>query len=207
MRNIRHTFFSLALACAAFAQSAPAQEKAAATQASPAPPQQSSQQKAAAPAAPQKLVKQGVEVEFTVEPVAAGAGAARTDGGAGRASCNFRVTRHDDGHAALRHQAAAWASRRGAATRRPTPRSAARRCSRTCRAACARAPTWTSTPTTCSALNQEPNISVIDPLLGFGGSKLVTLVMLKSPGEDWAITADRSNALRQHAAGQSGRGR
>ena len=36
------------------------------------------------------------------------------------------------------------------------------------------------------ALNQEANISVIDPLLGFGASKLLTLVMLKSPGEDWA---------------------
>lgn len=35
------------------------------------------------------------------------------------------------------------------------------------------------------ALNQEANISVIDPLLGFGASKLLTLVMLKSPGEDW----------------------
>ncbi|HEX8179629.1 MAG TPA: cytochrome D1 domain-containing protein [Pyrinomonadaceae bacterium] len=41
------------------------------------------------------------------------------------------------------------------------------------------------------ALNQEANISVIDPLLGFGGSKLVTLVFLKSPGEDWAQTDDR----------------
>ena len=36
------------------------------------------------------------------------------------------------------------------------------------------------------ALNEEANISVIDPLLGFGTSKLLTLVMLKSPGEDWA---------------------
>ena len=35
------------------------------------------------------------------------------------------------------------------------------------------------------ALNEEPNISVIDPLLGFGSSKLLTLIMLKSPGEDW----------------------
>ena len=35
------------------------------------------------------------------------------------------------------------------------------------------------------ALNDEPNISVIDPLLGFGTSKLLTLVMLKGPGEDW----------------------
>jgi YVTN family beta-propeller protein len=41
------------------------------------------------------------------------------------------------------------------------------------------------------ALNREANISVIDPLLGFGGSKLFTLVMLKSPGEDWVLSANR----------------
>ena len=40
------------------------------------------------------------------------------------------------------------------------------------------------------ALNNEPNISVIDPLSGFGGSKLLTLVPLKSPGEDWVMTDD-----------------
>lgn len=42
------------------------------------------------------------------------------------------------------------------------------------------------------ALNEEASISVIDPLLGFGGTKLLTLVLLKSPGEDWVLTADRS---------------
>lgn len=40
-------------------------------------------------------------------------------------------------------------------------------------------------------LNEEANLSVIDPLLGFGGSKLLTLVLLKSPGEDWALSSDR----------------
>jgi len=40
------------------------------------------------------------------------------------------------------------------------------------------------------ALNNEPNISVIDPLSGFGGSKLYTLIPLKIPGEDWVMTAD-----------------
>src|SRR6185369_15239121 len=34
------------------------------------------------------------------------------------------------------------------------------------------------------ALKEEANISFIDPLLGFGSSKLLTLVMLKSPGAD-----------------------
>ncbi len=40
------------------------------------------------------------------------------------------------------------------------------------------------------ALNNEPNISVIDPLSGFGGSKLYTLIALKSPGEDWVMSSD-----------------
>ncbi len=40
------------------------------------------------------------------------------------------------------------------------------------------------------ALNNEANISVIDPLSGFGGSKLYTLIPLKSPGEDWVLTDD-----------------
>jgi cytochrome oxidase Cu insertion factor (SCO1/SenC/PrrC family)/DNA-binding beta-propeller fold protein YncE len=40
------------------------------------------------------------------------------------------------------------------------------------------------------SLNKSPDISVIDPLLGFGGSKLLTLVMMKSPGEDWLLTRD-----------------
>jgi YVTN family beta-propeller protein len=41
------------------------------------------------------------------------------------------------------------------------------------------------------ALNAEASISVIDPLLGFGGSKLLALIVLKSPGEDWALTSNR----------------
>ena len=40
-------------------------------------------------------------------------------------------------------------------------------------------------------LNREPNISVIDPLSGFGGSKLYTLVPLLEAGEDWVMTADK----------------
>ncbi|HET6977909.1 MAG TPA: cytochrome D1 domain-containing protein [Pyrinomonadaceae bacterium] len=36
-------------------------------------------------------------------------------------------------------------------------------------------------------LNQEGNISVIDPLSGFGGSKLYNLIALPGPGEDWVL--------------------
>lgn len=41
------------------------------------------------------------------------------------------------------------------------------------------------------ALNADPSISVVDPLFGFGGSKLLDLVRLESPGEDWQLTADQ----------------
>lgn len=41
------------------------------------------------------------------------------------------------------------------------------------------------------ALNAEPVISVIDPILGFGGSRLYTDVRLPSPGYDWILTRDQ----------------
>ena len=39
-------------------------------------------------------------------------------------------------------------------------------------------------------LNEDASISVIDPHFGYGGSKLLSMVSLKSPGEDWVLTAD-----------------
>lgn len=44
------------------------------------------------------------------------------------------------------------------------------------------------------SLNEDATISVVDPLFGYGTSKLLTMVFLKSPGEDWALTPD-SNRL------------
>ena len=41
------------------------------------------------------------------------------------------------------------------------------------------------------ALNEDATISVVDPLFGFGGSKLLEMVFLDSPGEDWVLTEDQ----------------
>lgn len=41
------------------------------------------------------------------------------------------------------------------------------------------------------SLNRSPDITVIDPFLGFGRTKLYTTVRLKAIGEDWALTADQ----------------
>jgi DNA-binding beta-propeller fold protein YncE len=40
------------------------------------------------------------------------------------------------------------------------------------------------------ALNEDATISVVDPLFGYGSSKLLTMVFLKSPGQDWALSPD-----------------
>lgn len=41
------------------------------------------------------------------------------------------------------------------------------------------------------ALNADPTITVVDPLFGHGGTKLLALIELKSPGEDWVTTSDQ----------------
>ena len=38
------------------------------------------------------------------------------------------------------------------------------------------------------AMNEDASISVVNPRFGFGGSQLLTLIDLDSPGEDWALT-------------------
>ncbi|HKA73851.1 MAG TPA: cytochrome D1 domain-containing protein [Xanthobacteraceae bacterium] len=40
------------------------------------------------------------------------------------------------------------------------------------------------------ALNSKASISVIDPLRGYGGQRIVTLIGLNSPGEDWVMGRD-----------------
>jgi YVTN family beta-propeller protein len=44
-------------------------------------------------------------------------------------------------------------------------------------------------------LNEDPSISVLDPIRGFGSSKLLTLVMLDAPGYDWAQSRDQDRVF------------
>jgi YVTN family beta-propeller protein len=39
------------------------------------------------------------------------------------------------------------------------------------------------------ALNSDGTLTVVDPLFGFGGSKLLALIVLPAPGEDWVLDA------------------
>lgn len=42
------------------------------------------------------------------------------------------------------------------------------------------------------ALNHDASITVVDPLFGFGGTKLLALIDLHGPGEDWVASRDQS---------------
>jgi YVTN family beta-propeller protein len=42
------------------------------------------------------------------------------------------------------------------------------------------------------ALNDDGTITVVDPLLGFGGTRLLALIELGAPGEDWVFSPDAS---------------
>jgi DNA-binding beta-propeller fold protein YncE len=42
------------------------------------------------------------------------------------------------------------------------------------------------------ALNADATITVVDPVFGYGGTKLLAMIALESPGEDWAITSDQN---------------
>ncbi|HSR51207.1 MAG TPA: hypothetical protein VLV83_10295 [Acidobacteriota bacterium] len=53
------------------------------------------------------------------------------------------------------------------------------------------------------ALNSDNSITVVDPLFGFGTTKLLDLIHLESPGEDWAL--DRPNKALYVAMPEAGK--
>jgi len=177
------------LLCLIAAVSAPvgAQEDAGGTAPKTATPAASSSN---VKSGPQKIVKEGIEVEFTLEPVgSAGTGSAPM--AAEEATVRFRVRDTATGTPLSGVRPSAWITlREGAAA------ADAQRCREKVQSflqgSLRARPDVDLNTYYILALNPEPNISVIDPLLGFGGSKLLTLVMLKSPGEDWALTRDRT---------------
>ncbi|HSR70012.1 MAG TPA: hypothetical protein VLU25_18940 [Acidobacteriota bacterium] len=53
------------------------------------------------------------------------------------------------------------------------------------------------------ALNSDASISIVDPLFGFGTTKLLDMVQLESPGEDWAV--DTPNRVLYVAMPEAGK--
>ncbi|HEY9282803.1 MAG TPA: cytochrome D1 domain-containing protein [Pyrinomonadaceae bacterium] len=156
-------------------------------------PSRPAQQPAAAAAVatkrgPQEIVKEGVRVEFTVEPVAGDKNSSPLAGQ--EATVRFRISDTATKTPLGGSRPSAWMSLRASDGATSVEQCRAK-VQGFMQGSLRARPDVDLNTYYLLALNEEPNISVIDPLLGFGGSKLVTLVFLKSPGEDWALTADR----------------
>ena len=139
---------------------------------------------------PEKFVKDGVEIEFTVEPLPSASNKSVLMAGQD-AVFRFRIRDTTTKTPLSGIRPAAWVVQR----ERPGPPGPDQ-----CRAkvesflqgSLRSRPDIDLNAYYLLALNEEATISVIDPLLGFGGSKLLTMIRLKSPGDDWALTGNGS---------------
>ena len=126
----------------------------------------------------QVFTEQGVSIEFSVvsKPVAGE-----------EATVRFKITSSADGVPLSNLRPVAWIDQRES-PQAPTARACRDKVQQFLQSSFTKRPTLDLNAYFVLALNNEANISVIDPVTGFGGSKLYTLIPLKSPGEDWVLT-------------------
>lgn len=138
------------------------------------------------PAGPQKIVEQGIAIEFTADPLSQKA----TNIKAGEdVNIKFKVTDTTTGTPVKGLGLSAWISKRPP-DKATEPAQCREKIQSYLTGSLRSRPDVDLNSYYVLALNKSADISVIDPLLGYGGSKLLTLVMLKSPGEDWFLSRD-----------------
>jgi len=134
----------------------------------------------------QKIVEQGIAIEFTADPLAPNAKSIRA---AEDVNVRFKVTDTTTGTPVKGLGLSAWINTRSK-DKATEPAQCREKIQSYLTGSLRARPDVDLNSYYVLSLNKSPDISVIDPLLGFGGSKLLTLVMLKSPGEDWLMTRD-----------------
>jgi len=135
---------------------------------------------------PQKIVKDGIEIEFTAEAPTSKAGLTAGEDAVFR----FKIRDTTSKTPLSGVRPAAWVAQRerpGA----PGPDQCRAKVESFLQGSMRSRPDVDLNTYYLLTLNEEASLSVIDPLLGFGGSKLLTLVLLKSPGDDWVLSNDR----------------
>ncbi|HEX8456584.1 MAG TPA: cytochrome D1 domain-containing protein [Pyrinomonadaceae bacterium] len=137
--------------------------------------------------APQRITREGINVEFKVEPSTRGEELQE-----GReAVVTFSVRDTATGQPVTNLRPAAWIDSRARGTTSTDAKACREKVQSFLTAQLSQRPAIDLNSYYVLALNDEANISVIDPLLGFGTTKLLTVVFLKSPGDDWVLSADR----------------
>lgn len=134
----------------------------------------------------QKIVEQGIAIEFTVEPLGQSATKIRA---AEDVNIKFKVTDTTTSTPVKGLGLSAWISK-GPDEKLIEPAQCREKIQSYLTGSMRARPDVDLNSYYVLSLNKSPDISVIDPLLGFGGSKLLTLIMLKAPGEDWLLTRD-----------------
>ena len=144
----------------------------------------------AAKRGPQKIVQQGIATEFTIEPVS---GRAQKEAELLEGEdyvVRFKIADNRTGAALTGLHPSAWMDLRD-----PDKLTGGKDCRQKIQAflqaSLSSRPDIDLNTYYILALNEDANISVIDPLLGYGTSKLLTMVLLKKPGEDWALSGDK----------------
>ena len=142
--------------------------------------------KAQPAAATQKIVEQGIAIEFTVDPQNPKTTRPKV---AEDANVKFKVTDTTTGTPVKGLNLSAWISMRDG-EQAPDVKQCHEKIQSYLTGSMRARPDVDLNSYYILTLNKSADISVIDPLLGFGGSKLLTLVMLKSEGKDWVLTKD-----------------
>lgn len=139
--------------------------------------------------APQTYNQAGVSVEFSIEPTSS----EKTTGllAATEARVRFRITDTNGGKPLSNLRPVAWIDQR-AAGKAPDAKECREKVQSFLQPGFNRRPNVDLNTYFILSLNHEPNISVIDPLTGFGGSKLYRLIDLRSSGEDWVMSTDQT---------------
>jgi len=138
---------------------------------------------------PQSYTQEGVSVEFSIEPISSGRGKIAERLAGTEAIVRFRI--NDATNKALSNlRPSVWFDRRepGQLT---DPRACREKIQSFLQPSFAKRANLDLNAYFIVALNHEPNISVIDPFFGFGGSKLYALIPLPSSGADWVMSGDK----------------
>lgn len=140
----------------------------------------------------QRFVHEGIAVDLSLEPAARGAPAGElreaTD-----AVVRFKITDAATGNPVAGASPAAWMDRmdRLGTGKAPVAKGCTQKIEEFVGGSLFARPAVDLNVYYVLALNHDATITVVDPLFGFGGTKLLALVRLDSPGEDWVLSRDK----------------
>jgi YVTN family beta-propeller protein len=138
----------------------------------------------------QRFVRDGVAVEFQIQPISSGERKAGALVEGEDATVRFKITDATTGSAVSGIHPSAWIDGHDGEGNVADEKQCREKVQSFLQGSMSTSPDMDLNAYYILALNQEANISVIDPLRGFGSTKLYTLVFLKSPGEDWVMSKD-----------------